>query len=408
MLYTNNMPDGLTQNTIEQSIQPIQPEVKPAGTFTRNMAKSLAESGIDSRVLPVQGNEFLKDVIMLPHPERDTTEKLVRVYRGVGQTDADILNQTPYAMRTLGDKPHTVATVEDVREEITALSHLPSYDNLLKYVQKMKPFLSEHDQNHMSTSVTRAEEAILNAESLRSYLVYEQHAHAGGGVDTDITPYISASFDSREAAGYAIEAVMVIDLPVSELEDNFGLNGETQIKDVLDPKYITAIIPRNRSLTREVSEEVLQGEINNAIQTVSANSDSPVLDENETVNERAKAAVKTRISDESQLAVDLQAVRLKRSQELRSKYSKLGIDFTGIEERATESGNNLYLQVKQEIYDHLARQYLELTGGKIPIERRKYGKNMESINRDGVNDDMLEEMRIRVGLEETTRTRLAA
>ena len=176
--------------------------------------------------------------------------------------DESILTQVPYAMRSEGisGKPEILWYL---RPEVEVLAQNPTYENLINYLNKVRPHLTPEEIRRFEESLTRIEDKILEGNPLRKELIWEQILHQGGLADSGITLYISASYDPYEALQYGRRVLMVIDIPLSEIEDFSSHSKECNIKGTLNRKYITAILIRD--FHAESEEEHLREELDKAL-----------------------------------------------------------------------------------------------------------------------------------------------
>ncbi|MCU0653630.1 MAG: hypothetical protein MUD10_05225 [Candidatus Pacebacteria bacterium] len=283
-------------------------------------------------------------------------QKMVRVYRGVSLVkDVDLSRQAPYAMRASSDDPWGFAVMEDLRQEVEILAAEPTYENLLAYADKVRPQLNEFHQKRFDENLLKIEDGILEGFSVRTMLNHDQFQHNGGYADTGISPYISASFNPKEAVGYSHygsnrAALFVIDVPVSRLEDiNDDADKETSIKGVLDHKDITAVLFRKG--------DVSQRAIGTALKTVSDTVQIPVCDANEAEMVLGNQVVANREIDAQQQPIDAEIIRQKRVLKLLSEFPEVGLDIQAIQELALKSGADIYTTTKTQIYDYYFERF---------------------------------------------------
>ncbi|MCS7092275.1 MAG: hypothetical protein NZM26_02910, partial [Patescibacteria group bacterium] len=238
-----------TQNVVGDNLAQAENfnlEVVAINTLAQSVLERLQEAGVEARIIQiVNAGEFTEAVIL---PKKEIfTEKMVRVYRGVNQLDASLLKQVPYAMRAEGENETGSVVLDNLTQEVAILANEPTYENLIKYVNKAKSQMNEIQRTKLDRDLAEIESGILKGNSVRTELIYHQIGHNGGFFDSGISPYLSVSWSPSEALEYAglNGAILVIDVPISQIED-FGDNcTETNLKGVLDPNNITAIIPIN-------------------------------------------------------------------------------------------------------------------------------------------------------------------
>jgi hypothetical protein len=241
----------------------------------------------------------------------------------------------------------------------------------------------------------------------------EQISHHGGlTADRAIAPYISASHDPREALGYSTldGSMLVIDLPRGELEDQFGTGTETAIKEVLDPKYITAIIPNNRSRPVNGIDNIDQ-EMSRAFAVITEQSAIINFSTQELAEARKSEALNSGNKDRVQGPIDLEQVRVKRTGDLITNFPEIGTDLSQIEQRALDAGIDIYRQMKLDVFDYYVDRYSTATQGKRTIQSLSYRPTTWPIeakyDRETITDEMLEKLRTQVQHTEEREARFA-
>lgn len=382
--------------------EPIKPEVSHP-TPAKALSENLQADGVESKVIPIANASGFTEAIILPKKEMPT-EKMVRVYRGVNQLDASLLQQIPYAMRADSEDSFGSVVLDSVRQEVDTLATEPTYEHLLAYVNKAKPQLNENQQKRLDRDLAKMEDGILKGYSVRTEIIYDQIGHNGGTADSGISPYLSASYSPGEALGYTRPdgALLVIDVPISQIED-FGKDGtETNIKGALDSRYITAIIPRNgMDLRDQASEQAIA----TALQTVTESSQVPVYDTNEAQSVRGNQIATNQEKDKQQWQIDAEAVRQKRTTNLFSQFSEIGLNSQAVQQAPTESGTDIYTKTKTDIFDYYADRLSKLgRGGRNAadyeyVSEAEYGAR-KKFDRANVTDEMLLQLRTFVQRQE--------
>jgi len=351
---------------VEQSPKPVKTEnaEKPKEVTAHKLSDVFEKAGVESRVVKIENGGEFSEIIILEKKEVPT-EKMARLYRGINHLDASVFEQIPYAMRTENGsgKP---TTLESVRQEVDTLAKNPTYENLLAYTDKVRSNLSPEEVRRMDDDLARIENGILDGNSTRKELIYKQIEHGGGWGDSGITPYISASFSPYEAVGYGNEGLVVIDVPLSEIEDFRADGTEVNIKGALDKKYITAILPRKREGTKE--KEQLDQEIYRALEKVYESADVPLFDNQEMLSQREQKLLQEAELDREQWKKDVELVRQKRVAKLTKKFPEIKIDSGNSPLNLLDQGVDTYTKVKQNIFD-------------------QYKTRLEKIGRNGRNID---------------------
>src|SRR3989338_4452280 len=171
----------------------------------QELAKLFKEAGVKTRVVTIGGGGEFEEAVILEKTEIPES-RMIRLYRGVSHLDASLLEQVPYALRGETDE-------KTKKPEV---------------LEAVRPYLSEWAQSKLDEDLERFEDDVLSGESTRRTLVYKQLGHNGGYADRDLTPYISASTDLSEAVGYGQKGVLIIDMPIVEIDDHF--ENEVHIK----------------------------------------------------------------------------------------------------------------------------------------------------------------------------------
>ncbi len=357
---------------------------------SEKLLESFAELGVGFKIIKIEdGGEFSEAIIL--DKKETPAEYTVRIYRGVNNLDASIFEQVPYAMRAENEAGKPII-LESVRQEVAALAERPTYAALLAYVDKVRPQLSQEEVRRLDEDVAIIEDGILQGYSTRQELVFGQIKHSGGRCDSGITPYISASYNPYEAAGYGAKGLVVLDIPLSRIEDFNPRSKEVNIKGVLDNKYITAVLPRKHRVS--TTRDELSAQIARALQ---------VVDELVPVStslgsswglhaERENKFTKDAELDKEQWKVDVELVRQKRA-------GKLVELFPEVELAANDSGAevDVYSFAKQSIFDHYVARLATIGRNGIDIDscyyqEKDYGED-KKFDRQNIDETMLLKLR---------------
>ncbi|OIP57928.1 MAG: hypothetical protein COX79_02935 [Candidatus Levybacteria bacterium CG_4_10_14_0_2_um_filter_36_16] len=371
---------GIEEET--KSSQDRDTKLEEISPQTKGIMESLRVSGIDARVMFLTDSGPMTEAIILQKKEQPT-EKMVRIYRGIAQPETTVLQQLPYAMRVEGDTGPKI--LEDVRQEVDILAHEPTYAHFLAYVDKIKPQLSVDEQRRLDGELKQFEDGILAGYSTRTELMYAQFGHNGGVIDTGFSPYLSASWSPKEALGYArgYGALLVIDIPISQVEDLGSDNGETCIKGALDLNNITAIIPRHNLNIQDLNSDKF---ITSALDAVSKVVDIPIYNSSETKTIRSDQVASNKQKDQSQREIDVQAIRERRVVVLGNQFKELALDNQAIRQIATETGTDIYTITKNNIFDNYSERLSKIgRNGKSPQEYDYEGELGERIMFDKAN-----------------------
>jgi hypothetical protein len=309
-------------------------------TTISRILENLEKDNIKGKVIEFPENKEFSKVIIL---EKETPEgKFVRLYRGVARVDESILKQVPYAMRSerIGGKPEIL---ENLKPEVETLARNPTYENLMNYFNKVHNYLTPEELFRFEKDIKEIEEEILGGKSLREALVWQQIKHGGGWGESGITPYISASYDPYKAMEYARGGLIVIDVPLSEIEDFTKDSKECNIIGCLDKKYITAIVIREFHRTEE---EHLKQELDRVLKEIQESVPVDLYKDEELKREREKKLKNEEELDRKQWEIDVEKVRQNRVRRLREMFPDVSIDLENIPE-----GMDIYTKAKRDIFD---------------------------------------------------------
>ena len=389
--YAEKAEDEQKQNSPEKTQQswPSSEAQKPTQKIENRPTGKLSEvfekAGLESRVVKIEnGGEFSEAIIF--DKKEASPEKMARLYRGINHLDASVLEQIPYAMRTENGtgKP---TTLENVRQEVDTLAKNPTYENLLAYTYKVRQHLSSDEARRFDEDFARIEDGILDGNSTRKELIFKQIEHGGGWGESGISPYISTSFDPYEAAGYGNEGLIIMDVPLSQIEDFRADATEANIKGALDKKYITAILPRKREGAKE--KEQLNQEIYQALQKVYENAPANLYSDEELRAERERKLTEETQSDKEQWNKDVEVVRQKRVAKLTRRFPEVKLDL----QSSLEQGADIYTKAKRDIFDFYKSRLEKIGRNGRNIEdyeyqEKEYGEQ-KKFDREKSNDIML-------------------
>lgn len=382
------------EKTTEQA-KPIQTLREGGGESSRGLQEVFRQANIETKKLSIEGDTEFPEAIILEKQEVPR-EKLVRIFRGINHLDSSLLEQVPYAMRKESGTGKPV-NLEEVRGEVETLAKNPTYENLLAYSEKVRPYLSSEEVARLDDDVTSVEEEILEGTSTRKSLLYKQIGHNGGWGDSGATPYISASFDPYEAVGYGNEGLMVLDVPLSEVEDFSPDGKEVGIKGALDKKYITAVIPRKINRQGGGSKDETNKQLYQTLLKVYETTDAPLLNAEELRSMRETKSVEVAVLDKNQWEKDVAVVRQKRIKKLVAKFPEVGPNMQAVQEKSIEEGVDVYTGVKRYVFDQyksrlgkIGRNGRDVT--EYDFSTSQYGER-KKFDRENVTDVMLLKLR---------------
>jgi len=360
--------------------------IRREATISR-VLKSLEEGDVKGKVFELPENRELPQVVIL-EKEKPPEGKLIRLYRGVSRIDESILEQVPYAMRSekIGGRPEIL---ENLKPEVEALAKNPTYENLINYFNKVLPYLTPEEVHRFEEDLREIEEGILRGKSLRKELIWQQIKHGGGWGESGITPYISASYNASEAIEYGRGGLVIIDIPLSKIEDfSPDDSDECNIIGSLEKKYITAIIIRN--FQPAADEEILRKELNLALKKVKESVPVDLYEDEELKRERERKFKDKEELDKKQWEIDVEKVRQNRVKRLREMFPAVNIDLENIPE-----GVDIYTKAKRDIFDFYEAR-LKALGRQIEdysfTESEYYGTPKE-FDREKITETMLLKLR---------------
>lgn len=364
--------------------QETQPEsATQEASKVENTAKIFEAAGIATKVVKAEEGGQFSDIIIV---ERESlpTERQVRLYRGINHLDGSVLEQLPYALR-VKDAEGNITAAEDLRQDVTQLAENPTYENLKNYVDKMRPRLTDQELDTFNYELTQIQDGILSGYSARQELVFGQIKHGGGVGETGITPYVSATIDPYEAAKYGNEGLMIIDLPLSQFE---AMNREVSIKGILDSKYITAIVSRNRDASG--TRDTFQHEVYSALEKVYEQAPGNLYNDTELEIAQQEKKAADAENDKSQWELDVALVRQERADALAEQFPEVDLSKLGAEK------SDVYKEAKTAIYDFYNERFTRL-GQKMKLEdydyQEDYSYRTKQFDRDSADDTMLLKLR---------------
>ena len=388
---------AVSSQAVQESIVPAnqgesaKPELQTE-TRVGKLTKDFDALGIESRVIQISNASGLTEAVILTRKEIPT-EKMIRVYRGVNQVDSSVLTQVPYAMRAEDETGRGITILEDARREVELLAVQPTYKHLLSYVDKVNPYLNKRELRWLEDDLRRIEDGVLEGHNLRTELIYSQIGHNGGVVDSGLSPYLSASYDPKEALEYIRRdgALLIIDIPISKIEDFSSDSSETNIKGALKPEYITAVISRGN---RDISEQ----DIEHAISGVSEAAKISVYDAIEAQRSRREQIAANKESDKQQWQADVEAVRQKRVTTLVTQFPELGLDMQTLQKTGVDAGTDIYIEARRRIFDFYADRFSKIGKRGRKTEDYDYQSDIshearKSYDRNNITDEMLYKLR---------------
>ena len=235
----------------------------------KSLANAMERQGVEYQYNAFAPNSELSEaydgIFTLNHEKKVNQEPTLRLYRGVREVNGTILEQASYAIKgiknaSLGTGEHRslLAAKENAITAARAFTEHPSLDSMKRYTQEASRYASPKEAEKLKVRVGRIEAAVAKGTSFEDAL-REEHVLSstfGGGVE--LSPYIAASADPEAAGFYADGALLVIDVPVSQVA-GYGELGEVLIKGELSAENIAGVAvrrPNKTGLKQNVSQHV--------------------------------------------------------------------------------------------------------------------------------------------------------
>lgn len=245
-------------------------------TKSERLSEIINEQGVETLASTIDCNGIKVETVVFNQPS--SSERRVRVYRGVVSADQTILRQSPYGARGLieyrdpsPESSHnyitsTIQEVPNIEEEINEMARNPSMEVILRYAEKMRKYFQENNMSkeleYLEATIIKFSEAVMEGTSLEAMLALEQ---VSGGMYTAqylMAPFVSATPNLGEAWTYGRGGVIVYDIPESELK-NLSTRSECMINGVVDEKYISMFIFNNPNISdAKQIENALQSSAN--------------------------------------------------------------------------------------------------------------------------------------------------
>lgn len=380
-----------------------QPETKLTTSEDSNELAAYAREN-DMNMLEIPGPRL--NHVLIPRKVNRPQEPTVRIYRGINNLDDQSLKAVPYAMRSSNEQTNT-RTLETIRHEVELLANEPTYEHLLDYVQKAAPLLAAPERVRLQQELAKIEQQILSGVALRRALIHEQTLHLGTVADSGVSPYVSASFSLDEARSYVRDrgALVIMDIPLSFIEDFNHTSSETNIKGALDKKFITAVIPGTKEDLQDTAalKRSLDA-IEAATQVVPLNATSEAALRNEQLQS-------TQQNDEKQLTIDIAAVQQKRALGLAKSFSELNLDLANLKAQAASNGTDIYTATKRAIFDHYATAFTALGRAHSDVAEYEYTDTTgakRNFDNSQITDHMLKALRNFVDHQQDMKLQRAA
>ena len=371
------------------------PEILPV--FEDSLSEALSKRGIEFQKFELSDNPVFPEVIILKHKD-EPTEKLVRVYRGVSVLNQTALQQTSYALRTL-DEDRNVTIIESAKLAVDRLAHEPTMANVYTYVNAALPCLQPKEQESLLYELDEMERHVLSGSTVRKKLINLQMQRNGVIADNGMAPYVSSTFDSTLAAAYARGGVLVIDIPLSEI-DGYRVDGEVNIKVDIDPKYISAIIKVNSQERhkREANEDT-DIQLQSALEVMNSVTHSSVFSNEELAEVYELKLALERVNDQSRHNEDVEAIQTKIAEKIASAFPDVGLTFVDALKLATRAEISVFDFLSKKVFDMYAERLIKVCRKDRTINnftytaKDGYSREERPIDRDAITFSTLEGLR---------------
>ena len=364
-----------------------------------DLDEELGNTGIKSERYQMAGNPAFPEVIVLRHREQ-SREKMVRIYRGIDAVTSP-LQQASYAMRSINTERTQVKVIDAVRPFVEALTQDPTLENVYAYVEAMSPLVSEKERNDLVNEMKSIESSVLQGWPVRTSLRMLQVQRGGVHPDVGLAPYVSATPDPETAAAYARGRILVMDIPLAEVEDfNLG-GGEAKIKVAIKPEYITAIISKNsHEYSRSERDEGSESQLKAALEQVNLVTDSPLYTEDELLEVLALQQAIDQADDIERHARDFEFLKTKEAERIVATFPECGFTFAEAMRQAGEQGTTVFDVVTKTIFDVYAPRLVATDRLKeYGIEDYTYGAfdretgDYQHFNKDAITEEALVSLR---------------
>jgi hypothetical protein len=371
----------------EEKDGPIVEDKENYSSTMERVAEIIEKEGIKFQVIKTENCGSFKEAIIFPK-EEIPKEKMVRIYRGIKNIDETILSQEPYAIRSENEsgKPKII---EQVREEVNRLAEDPTYENLVTYIEKVKPFLTEKEIKYMEDELSGPsgiEDGFEWGQTARYGLLFGQVRHGARFGERGIQPYISATYNIDEANAYG-DGILVIDLPASKIEDfSEKVEDETRIKGSLDKKYITGILLKDykyyeSSSQANTGENKKETRARKAVAKLSDAIEIPLFANKEVGKIQKEKFAESRKWDEGQLPKDLDAFYTYSAKRLLELFPEANIN---VDDRMSPS--ELRSKIQRDIFDYYAN-LVDIIDREVNHDRSNFESKRYTFEDDRIREE---------------------
>ena len=245
---------------------------------------------------------------------------MIRVYRGLVKIDQSLLEQLPYALRRIFEHEGKLdlKKFEELKGEVTNLANNLTYENFLKYVEKVRPLLQPDEKIHLDQDLEKIEKRVILGNPISEIITQLQFLHARGSSHSGVSPFVSATTDPHEAARYG-NLVMVLDVPVSLVSQIARpRHGEVMLRGMIDQKYITACLTKYDKPF--LKDQKLYNGVDKALDVLSEHDKTPILSKEESLKVRKEQFNEESSNRKEQYRKDLEfALNRRKKAEVEAK-----------------------------------------------------------------------------------------
>lgn len=317
---------------------------------TEIVSSLLEKSNIEFKTINLVENSIYTQAFVV-NQDRNPKEEIVRLYRGVRNLDS-LLEQKSYPFRF---EQYQTLSPDDKSKISTAIEKLSintGYENLKEYIELVSPHLNDSEKNTLNSEIKFIEETILSGSSCRKALHQAQISHPMGSSTFGLSPYLSTSYEAQNTA--AETAVMVLDVPVSAMEDwDADSDSESNLKGSFKKEYISAILLDSEKNNRDT--EMMKNELINSLNKIS--EFLPKINTEKSKALRAENHKKILEQDILQASLDKRELELDRINKLFTEFNTPDEIKSYVEKYKEDTSIDIYKYVQNQIYEIYERKH---------------------------------------------------
>ena len=203
------------------------------------ISHALEQSGIKFKKIDFPENTTYTKAFILDRVN-NYGHDTVRIYRGIDDIET-IFNQEPYINRFEKYKDLAPEQKAVINESLQKLTQNPTKQNLDEHIQLIMPYLNDREKAELAEDMKFVLDGVSDGFSVRRMIHQKQVAHPLGASTFGVSPYLSFTYQPSHV--YAGNAILVIDAPISYIEDwSADDDAETNYVGQLNNGYIAAIV----------------------------------------------------------------------------------------------------------------------------------------------------------------------